>query len=126
MRAMKLPVTRRLRFSLRALLGVFTLAALWLGWNVHVVQQRAALLESLRTMRTVDVYTTTSCTELEPEELGRPEGMSLIRYWLGDESVTDVCFYVAAGSVPPIDYMLAKDVFPEADVYQEHRGASWR
>jgi hypothetical protein len=34
---------RWLRFSLRGLLVVVTLAAIWLGWNVYVVNQRGGV-----------------------------------------------------------------------------------
>ena len=46
------PTRRRwLQFSLRGLLIVVTLVAVWLGWNVHVVRQRKAALAEIRSMR---------------------------------------------------------------------------
>lgn len=121
---MKYPAVRRLRFSLRAFLAAFTLAALWLGWNVHTVKQRELLLKSLRAMESVDVYTTTSCMDLEPEEIERPDGMSLVRYYIGDEYVTSICFYVKPKMAPPVEFQSAVDLFPEANVYAESRW--WR
>jgi hypothetical protein len=41
------PKRRRFRFSLRTLFLVFTIACLWLGWNVHKVRQREALIEAI-------------------------------------------------------------------------------
>jgi hypothetical protein len=41
------PRRRWLRFSLRTMFVAFTVIAVWLGWNVHLVQQRTAFIESL-------------------------------------------------------------------------------
>jgi hypothetical protein len=41
------PKRRRFRFSLRALLLVFVVLSLWLGWNYHQLRQRAWLAQFL-------------------------------------------------------------------------------
>src|SRR5262249_52439536 len=38
---------RRLRFSLRTLFVLVTVIACWLGWQVHVVQHRKAMLRQI-------------------------------------------------------------------------------
>ncbi len=37
------------RFSLRKFFAVFTILALWLGWNVHQVNQRDEITQFIRT-----------------------------------------------------------------------------
>jgi hypothetical protein len=41
------PKRRRFTFSLRTLFVVVTLIACWLGWQVHVVQHRKAMLKQI-------------------------------------------------------------------------------
>ena len=41
------PKRRRFRFSLRTMFVAFTVVAIWLGWNLHKVQQRNAALGSI-------------------------------------------------------------------------------
>lgn len=38
----------RLRFSLKAILVIFTIVAVWLGWNASIVHQRRALLTEIK------------------------------------------------------------------------------
>ena len=40
----------RPRFTLRAILAVTAIVAVWLGWNLYVVQQRRSVLESNPTL----------------------------------------------------------------------------
>ncbi len=42
------PNRRRFQFSLRTLLLLITLAAIWCGWQVHLVSERKATSETLR------------------------------------------------------------------------------
>src|SRR6185295_19980991 len=42
------PRRRWFRFSLRTLLVVVTLLCVWLGWQIHAVRQRSAIIAELR------------------------------------------------------------------------------
>ena len=53
---MPLPsVCRRFRFSLRTLFVVVTVICVWLGWQVHIVQHRMAMLKQLKETNVVSV-----------------------------------------------------------------------
>ena len=48
---MTAPNRRLFRLSLRTLFVIVTVFACWLGWNLHQVREREALLASIRTRR---------------------------------------------------------------------------
>ena len=82
--------TRRhwLRFSLRGLLLVVTLLAVWLGWNVHVVRQQKAALAELRITQGVYSLPATKIGWFRVRDSQSPiPRVSLVRRLLGDDAL---------------------------------------
>jgi hypothetical protein len=88
---------RWLRFSLRGLLVVVTLAAIWLGWNVYVVNQRKAALAAPG----IETWTRSSALSLPPW-----------RRWFGDQAVGIIV------SNDSSHVVALKRLFPEAEVIE--------
>ena len=109
------PTRRRwLRFSLRGLLIVVTLVAVWLGWNVHVVRQRKAALAELRSSgKLLAAYSVAMMGEMQVTRLSSEVQVTFVRKLLGDDPMAFIYF---SPSAPISDLRRAKVLFPEADV----------
>jgi hypothetical protein len=103
------------RFSLRMMFVAFTVVAVWLGWNVHVVQQRKAKLAELQ----ADNFRVVVLTRAEHEALYNTNApmpqISYLRQLLGDEPVYWIKF-VSLWGVSDAEFNATADLFPEARV----------
>ena len=98
------PRRRWLRFSLRGLLIVVTLVAVWLGWNVHVVRQGKAALAEYRGSGELTAH-----NELNPSG----KKLSLVRELMGD---THMRLFILEDGAPESKKNRLKALFPEATV----------
>ncbi len=81
--------TRRwFRFSLRSLLLVVTVAGIWLGWNVNVVQRRMATIAALRDAG-CEIDDELTFPGMSPPQ---PPQIPLVRRLLGDRVVWGISF----------------------------------
>jgi hypothetical protein len=107
------PKRRRFRFSMRTMIVAFTVIAVWLCWNVRVVQQRKELWASLTSQGLVETHIVARTSGVmrwvsyPPSSRGILPDLSLIRQVLGDELRPSIVY---SGSDPE----LVHSVFPEA------------
>ena len=90
---------RFFRFGLRTLFALVTLSAMWLGWQVHVVQHRKEVLAWMKE-RQWAVF------ESAP---GTPSSLPWHRRLLGD---TELSFVIPNGT--PEEQQTVRAAFPEA------------
>jgi len=129
------PKRRWLRFSLRTMLVMFTVVAVWLGWNARLVHQRQKLLHSLPAQhiasdfvsdkerlwptRETEYFTDDALTRRDPAMRARhrryeptaPYRLSRVRKWLGDELRIFIAYH------PGPNLERTRHLFPEAIVY---------
>jgi hypothetical protein len=102
----------RIRFSLRILLLAFAILAIWLGWNVHQVRQRAAMEKYVASMP--------SDFEANPTRIiyGTPlqpwKSLPIMWRLLGAKSVQQV--ELGGHSLSAKDRAYIDAWFPEADI----------
>ena len=106
------PNRRWLRFSLRTMFVAFTVVAIWLGWNVQIMQQRRAALTEAED-NGYEVWT----AEIEPETdmsaHHNPPTISMLRRMLGDEAVYGIWLPFDA---PEPEFQRLSMLFPEARI----------
>ena len=108
------PTRRRcIRFSLRGLLIVVTLVAVWLGWNVHVIRQRKA---ALAWMASRDIQ-----YSHKPFARGGPF-LPLTRRLLGDAPVTLI---ICDDAENGLEKRFLSGVFPEAEILEVITEPDW-
>ena len=124
---MSVEPTRRRRFkwafSLRTLFVVVLVAAIpmaWLVWQVQIVRERKALLQSYESREDVDIAYDlgTDLFTIDGSDSNRVISTTLIpawKLWLGDEAVASFRFTVKR----PLDSETEriKALFPEAHVF---------
>jgi hypothetical protein len=130
---------RWFRFSLRAMLAVFTVVSLWLGWNVHVVRERDRLLAALvgprvvlefgakNTQAQMSVYATDDIRKslygafgnrpYEQRSPTTPCRISVLRRWLGDRPY----YLIAYCPSPGPDVVKMHQAFPESIIAADTR-----
>ena len=114
------PTRRRLQFSLGALLLLVTVFAVWLGWELHFVRERQAVVELAAECGGNAV----TCAEMEAlcEEQGatvyKPAVIPFWRHWLGDAAVE--AFRVPSDAPKQLLDRVAQ-AFPESQVWQFDR-----
>ena len=123
------PPTRRRwsRFSLRTLLVVVTLFALWLGWELKIVRERKAVLEWVKANKGATwfaKYGTATTMKMKPApKFHNPKAVDVApripfwRSWLGDEAVYcfELPFPEEAGSRERV-----LRSFPEAQIWEQN------
>ena len=116
------PSRRWLRFSLRTAFVLWTIAAVWLGWNVKVVRQRRAALAAMQPDHDFWVNTVSDWTrywQTNPQAGEAPiedlPAVSRLRAWLGDEAVQAIW---CSPDTPKKELERLKWLFPEAQVVQ--------
>ena len=110
-----------LGFSLRTMFAAWTVAAVWFGWNVHLVRQRAAIRAAVTSGPIAILKLTPDASShiYESSTVGRflndtfgnrtftqylpttPCRISRLRQWLGDEA----CYLIAYHPGPDPDRM---------------------
>jgi hypothetical protein len=110
------PKKRRwFRFSLRTMFVAFTLVAVWLGWNVHIVRQRKAKLAELEASPFRVVVTTRANYEALYNTNEPMPQVSYLRRLMGDQPVYWIKF-VALWGVSDAEFNATAALFPEARV----------
>ena len=107
------PKRRWFRFSLRTLFVVVTVLCLWLGWNVHQVQQRKEWLEYIQANGAA------IWSEEPPRRTTRSKNypadhLPLIRRLLGAHPIGTI--QLSHGRFTEDDLARVTGLFPEADV----------
>lgn len=123
----------RLRFSLKAILVLFTIVAVWLGWNASIVHQRKTFLALLEEG---DCYAMTSSPALSGQTMhsysmidvyaanavGHPTKysshgrrlkkftMPTLRCWMGDKRINLIAYR------PGPELSEVQRIFPEATI----------
>ena len=109
----------RPRFTLRALFIAITLFALWLGWEVHVVQLRKDWAARIQTAGGGIVWAEAECPLNPYTNIPRPQAVFWLRRWLGDRSGWSMHVIISDPSdAAKIKAELSpiKSVFPEASI----------
>jgi hypothetical protein len=81
------PKRRWFRYSLRMLFVVVTVIACWLGWNLHVVEERKLLRSWIQKNRG---HVLPAADWMRYRPLNEPITIPLIRQWFGDEPIYSV------------------------------------
>jgi hypothetical protein len=113
---------RGLRFRLRTVFAAFTVVAVWLGWNVHLVQQRKAALETMVSRRGKEIRLVgggtgiyapdgTGPLSLSRHEPTAPFKVSAVRRLLGDTPRRYIVGKAGCGAE-------LFRLFPEATIFQ--------
>jgi hypothetical protein len=112
----------RFRFSLAALLAVFTLVCCGLGWGTHVVRERRALLEELKVKGPYQFQTAAEWRQLFPggNPVDQEATVPIWRAALGDEAVQTVYYYRWMEGFAESDLARVESAFPEAQIHESH------
>jgi hypothetical protein len=103
-----LPDQRCFRFSLRTLFAVTTVCAIWLGWQLSIVRERAALSRLAQEQGAL--------VHLKRPGDPNPASIPLGRALLGD--VTVQCINVPTGTITEAEFDRLCGKFPEAIVFR--------
>jgi hypothetical protein len=82
---------RWLRFSLRTMLGAFTVVTVWLGWNVWLIRERRNALSELGSQ--FEFATADEWRSAEDDRVARgrdnpaPAQINGLRRWMGDRAI---------------------------------------
>ena len=108
----------RFAFSLRTLFVVVTIVGVWLGWELKIIRQRAAVRLSIESQdghlcvaRPRDVSQETCGVVVVSESLIKHATIPLVREWLGDEAIDNIVVRSEGQA------QIAKAIFPEAKVF---------
>jgi hypothetical protein len=105
------PKRRWFRFSLRTLFVAVTALACWLGWQVNIVRQRRAILDTIGRANEGVKYNLRGGIFRRFDEPTVP----IWREWLGDAPVLNIALWEYEPFAPS-EIETIKKLFPEAHV----------